>query len=51
MRIIKTAVGNVKEAFIEDRLTDGVNIIFSNDNSKGKTIIYQGMMYAFGFCQ
>ncbi len=48
MRIIKTAVGNVKEAFIEDRLTDGVNIIFSNDNSKGKTIIFQGMMYALG---
>lgn len=48
MRIIKTAVGNVREAFIEDRLTDGVNVIFSNDNSKGKTIIFQGMMYALG---
>ena len=48
MRILKTACGNAHEAFIESRLTDGVNIIFSNDNSKGKTIIFQGMMYALG---
>lgn len=48
MRILKTACGNAHEAFIESRLKDGVNIIFSNDNSKGKTIIFQGMMYALG---
>lgn len=48
MRILKTACGNINEAFIEDRFTDGVNIIFSNDNNKGKTIIFQGMMYALG---
>lgn len=48
MRILKTACGNTHEAFIESRLTDGVNIIFSNDNSKGKTIIFQGLMYALG---
>ena len=35
MRILKTGCGNTEEAFIENRLTDGVNIIFSNDNNKG----------------
>lgn len=48
MKILKTGCGNSCEAFIEDRLTDGVNIIFSNDNNKGKTIIFQGLMYALG---
>lgn len=48
MKILKTGCGNICEAFIEDRLTDGVNIIFSNDNNKGKTIIFQGLMYALG---
>ena len=48
MKILKTACGNSIEAFIENRLADGVNIIFSNDNNKGKTIIFQGMMYALG---
>ena len=36
--IIKSiALGNVKEAYVEEKLTDGVNIIFSDDNNKGKT--------------
>lgn len=48
MRIIKTGIGNINEAFVEDRLTTGVNVIFSNDNNKGKTIIFQGLMYALG---
>lgn len=48
MKILKTGCGNTQESFIEDRLTDGVNVIFSNDNNKGKTIIFQGMMYALG---
>ena len=48
MRIIKTGCGNASEAFIEDRFTDSVNVIFSNDNNKGKTIVFQGMMYALG---
>lgn len=47
--IIKTiALGNVEEAYVEERLTDGVNIIFSDDNNKGKTLVMQGMMYAMG---
>ncbi len=48
MKILKTGCGNKNEAFIEDRFTDGVNIIFSNDNNKGKTIVFQGLMYALG---
>ena len=48
MKIIKTGCGNTCEAFIEERFNDGVNIIFSNDNNKGKTIIFQGLIYALG---
>ena len=47
--IIKSiALGNVEEAYVEERLTAGVNIIFSDDNNKGKTLVMQGMMYAMG---
>lgn len=47
--IIKSiALGNVEEAYVEERITDGVNIIFSDDNNKGKTLVMQGMMYAMG---
>lgn len=47
--IIKSiALGNADEAYVEERLTDGVNIIFSDDNNKGKTLVMQGMMYAMG---
>ncbi len=48
MRIKSIALGNVEEAYVEERLTDGVNIIFSDDNNKGKTLVMQGMMYAMG---
>ncbi|WP_454920753.1 hypothetical protein [Abiotrophia defectiva] len=47
--IIKTvAIGNDKEAYIEERISDGVNIILSDDNNKGKTILIQSMLYAIG---
>lgn len=47
--IIKSiALGNSKEAYVEERLKDGLNIIFSDDNNKGKTIVMQGIMYAMG---
>lgn len=47
--IIKSiALGNTQEAYVENRLKDGVNIIFSDDNNKGKTLVMQGMMYALG---
>ena len=48
MKIKTIAIGNDKEAFIEDRLSDKVNIIYSDDNNKGKTIVIQGMMCAIG---
>ena len=48
MKINKVAFGNLEEAFIEERLTDGVNIIYSNDNNKGKTLVMQGIMYSIG---
>ena len=48
MKILKVAVGNAHEAFIEDNFTDKVNIISSDDNNKGKTIVIQAMMYAMG---
>lgn len=48
MIIKKIACGNAEEAFVEDRLTDGFNIIFSDDNNKGKTIVMQSALYAIG---
>lgn len=48
MKILGVAVGNSKEAFIESRFTEGLNIISSDDNNKGKTIVIQSMMYALG---
>lgn len=45
MKIRKVAVGNAAEAFIEGNFTNGVNIISSDDNNKGKTIVIQSMMY------
>lgn len=48
MIIRKIAIGNELESFIETRIKNGVNIIFSDDNNKGKTIVIQGMMYALG---
>lgn len=48
MKILKVAVGNSNEAFIESNFDDGLNIISSDDNNKGKTIVIQSMMYALG---
>lgn len=48
MIIKKIAVGNANESFIEASIQSGFNIISSDDNNKGKTIIIQSMMYALG---
>lgn len=48
MKILKVAVGNFNEAFIEENFSEGLNIISSDDNNKGKTIVIQSMMYALG---
>ena len=41
-------IGNENEAFYESRLNGGVNIIYSDNNNKGKTIVLQGLYYALG---
>lgn len=48
MRIKKVALGNSEEAYIEESFTDGINVVFSNDNNKGKTIVMQSILYAIG---
>lgn len=48
MIIKKMAVGNKDEAFIESNFQNGLNIISSDDNNKGKTIVMQSMMYTLG---
>lgn len=51
MIIKKIAVGNEKEAYIEDRIKSGVNILYSNDNNKGKTVLIQCISYALGYSE
>lgn len=47
--IIKTiAFGDASGSFVENRLSSGFNIIFSDDNNKGKTIVMQSALYAIG---
>jgi hypothetical protein len=41
-------LGNKEEAYIENSIIDGINIICSNENNKGKTILVQAAMYAIG---
>lgn len=48
MIIRKVAFGNFHEAFVENRFKDNVNIIFSDDNNKGKTLVFQGLMFSIG---
>lgn len=48
MIIKKVAIGNNEEAFIQPFFSDKFNIISSDDNNRGKTIIIQSMMYALG---
>lgn len=49
MIINKVAFGNENEAFIENRFKNKLNIIYSNDNNKGKTLLMQGLMYSLGY--
>ena len=49
MILIKSfCIGNDKEAFFIDSFTNGINIIHSDDNNKGKTIVSQGIFYTLG---
>lgn len=49
MKVKKIAFGNEGASFIEGRLDDGVNVIFSDDNNRGKTLVMQGLMYSLGY--
>ena len=49
MIIKKIAFGDSLESYIEDRLNDNLNVIFSDDNNKGKTILFQGLMFSLGY--
>ena len=48
MRVKVIAFGNDTESFIEKRINDGVNVIYSDDNNRGKTLVMQGLMYSIG---
>lgn len=48
MKICKVAIGNENEAFVEERFNEGINLIYGNDNNKGKTIVMQSIGYALG---
>jgi hypothetical protein len=49
MIIYKIAIGNNEEAFIHTSFCDNkVNIISSDDNNRGKTILIQSLMYCLG---
>jgi hypothetical protein len=49
MIIKKAALGNRTEAFIENRFTNKTNIIFSNENNRGKTLLMQCLVYSLGY--
>jgi hypothetical protein len=49
MIIKKIAFGNKNEAFIESRFKEKTNIIFSNDNNRGKTLLMQSIVYSIGY--
>ena len=40
MIIKQIAIGNEIEGFVESSFSDGFNIISSDDNNKGKTIVW-----------
>ena len=48
MIIKAVAFGNSDEAYIENRFNDKINVIFSSKNNRGKTVLFQSMMYALG---
>lgn len=49
MLIKKIAFGDANEAFVESRLANGLNVIYSDDNNRGKTLVMQGLMFSLGY--
>lgn len=48
MKINRVYIGNKQEAYISPLFEDGINLIYSNDNNKGKTILIQSIGYTLG---
>lgn len=48
MIIKEIYIGNKSEAYIEKRFNNRLNILYSDDNHKGKTIVIQSIMYCLG---
>ncbi len=48
IRIKAVYIGNGAEAFIENSFVNGINVIYSDDNNRGKTILMQSAMYTLG---
>ena len=41
-------IGNSEEAYINEEFQEGLNVISSDDNNKGKTIVIQAIMFCLG---
>ena len=48
MKIKAIYIGNSEEAFAFENFQTGLNIISSDDNNKGKTIVIQSIVYCLG---
>ena len=48
MMIKSIFIGNIEEAYIYEGFENKINIIYSDDNNKGKTIVIQSIMYCLG---
>ncbi|MFD3447439.1 hypothetical protein ACFDTO_22870 [Microbacteriaceae bacterium 4G12] len=48
MIIQKVAIGNSEEAYVESSFSKAVNVISSDDNNRGKTILIQSLMFCLG---
>lgn len=48
IKIVCFSMGDKNQSFYFDDFSDGINIIHSDDNNKGKTIVSQGIYYALG---
>lgn len=48
IKICSFSIGNGEESFCFNDFSEGINIIHSDDNNKGKTIVSQGIFYALG---
>lgn len=48
IKIKAVYIGDATESFVERNFSDGINVIYSMDNNRGKTVLMQGIMYTLG---